>query len=143
MKIIKHLRTVYREPDPDRVTEETVRSDINTKVSTAVILSGASLLLTVLNIFNHNRFMLITTAVLTVGFAFCAVLCGVYKKRTATNVVMAFLIAGIFSIYALTGENEGFAILWILLVPLIAMNLIGLRVGTALSFYLPLTICTP
>lgn len=37
--------------------------------------------------------------------------------------------------YAINGENDGFAILWILLIPLISMNLLGVTMGTLLSAY--------
>lgn len=79
--------------------------------------------------------MALTTALLTVGFVVCALLCGVFRKRSATTVLMAILCIGTFTVYALTGENEGFSILWMLLVPAISMSLIGLRAGTVLSGY--------
>ena len=135
MKVLEIVRAAYRRTDSERLSEDSQKSDIHIKVSTALILGGASVILTVLNIINRNWFMTGTTAVLSVGFALCAVLSGIFRKRAATSILMAFLCAAVFSIYALTGENEGFAILWTLLVPAISMSLIGLRAGTALSVY--------
>ena len=135
MNFLKIIRIAYARKDTSTLSEESVRSDIMIKVSTAIILSAASLVLTILNIIIQNWFMTVSTAVLSAGFALCAVLCGIFHKRTATVVIMAILIGCIFSVFALTGENEGFAILWILLVPPTSMNLIGLRTGTVLSAY--------
>ena len=135
MRIIDILATAYKNADPEHLSEEAEKSDISLKVSTSVILSIASLTLTILNFTNQNWFMLGTTAVLTVGFIFCAILCGIFKKRVATILLMSILIGTIFTIYALTGENEGFAILWSLLVPSIAMSLIGLLPGTVIGAY--------
>ena len=93
-----------------------------------------SAVLTALNIAKGYVPMAIATGVLIVGFVASALL----ARRRAfrpSRAIMAVLCGVIFSLFAVTGSNEGFAILWILLVPIIGMMLIGLRAGFLLSLY--------
>ena len=135
MNLLRMLRAAYTASIDQDLTEESIRSDITLKTVIAVLLSAASALLTILNVVNQYWFMASTTIFLTVGFAFCAILSGLFHQRLASKVIMAVLVALIFSVYAVTAGNEGFAILWILLVPPIGMGLLGLRTGTVLSAY--------
>lgn len=134
-KLLKLIVSAYRHSGAEELSEETLRSDMAGKVTVSLLLCAASLLLTLLNIVNRYWFMMGTTLVLVVGFGICALLFGKFHRRRAATAVMGILVGFIFSVYAVMGENEGFAILWILLVPLIGMALIGLRAGTILSAY--------
>ena len=138
MRIIRMTLSAYRSVKSKPMTQEAIRSDISVKVAASALLSAASAALTVFNIVKQYWFMAGTTLVLVVGFAASAILCGKYKKRNASAIIMAVLCGLIFTIYAVTGENEGFAILWTLLVPPIGMSLMGLHAGTALSAYFQL-----
>ena len=48
---------------------------------------------------------------------------------------MALTIMGIFSYYAVAAQNQGFAILWIAIVPAVAMLLLNFRLGFIVSTY--------
>ena len=133
-KLLNQIISAYRHSGAEELSEETLRSDMAAKVTVSLLLCAASLLLTLLNIINRYWFMMGTTLVLVIGFGFCALLFRSQKRRPA-NSLMGILVGFIFSVYAVMGENDGFAILWILLVPLIGMALIGLRAGTILSAY--------
>lgn len=137
-KLLYQLRQAYRHSGPADMSEEAKRSDLTAKTTVSLLMSAASLLLTLLNVVNHYWFMMGTTLALTLGFLLCALLYGKFRKRSAATAIMAVLVGVVFSIYAITGRNEGFAILWILLVPPVGMALIGLRAGTALSAYFQL-----
>ena len=137
-KLVNLILSAYRHAGTEDMSDETLRSDTAAKVTVSLLLCAASGMLTLLNIINCYWFMMCTTLVLVFGFALCALLFGRLHKRRAAIVVMGILVGFIFSVYAIEGENEGFAILWILLVPLIGMALIGLRAGTVLSAYFQL-----
>ena len=99
-----------------------------------IFLAIVSVMLTALNIYKQYWIMTGATTLLAVGFAAAAVCAGREKIRIS-RIIMALLCGVIFSLFALTGANDGFAILWILLVPLISYMLIGLRIGFFLSLY--------
>lgn len=137
-KLLNLILSAYRHSGAEDMSDETLRSDTAAKVTVSLLLCAASALLTLLNIVNQYWFMMCTTLVLVVGFGVCALLFGRLHRRRAAIAVMGILVGFMFTVYAVRGENEGFAILWILLVPLIGMALIGLRAGTALSAYFQL-----
>lgn len=101
----------------------------------------------VLNIINQSIQMTVTSILLVVGFLFSAYLSAIAKKTTASAIVMACLVISIFSYFAIGGGNEGFAILWILLVPMFSLSLLGIRIGFVVSvyflFFLPLLFYSP
>ena len=103
----------------------------------SVFFAFVSLLLTILNIVKHYWFMTGATSLLIVGFVAAAI---VAKKghKVVSRVMVALLCGLIFSVFAITGENDGFAILWILLVPLLGSLLVGLRVSFVLNLYFQL-----
>ena len=94
-----------------------------------------ALILTVLNIVKHASVaMTVATTVLTAGFAVTAFLA--YKKKVKASKTVILILCGItFSMFALLGGNDGFAILWILLVPIIGPLWVGLRYGAILGAY--------
>ena len=93
-----------------------------------------SLILTALNVVKGYWLMTAMTTVLAVGFLIAALL-AFRSKRAGSRVLMAVLCGIIFSCFAIIGGNNGFAILWILLVPIISSFLVGLRVGFCLNLY--------
>ncbi len=119
----------------DNNKKEAIESDLNMKFGVAIIMCVASLVLTILNIVKESWFMMWTTIVLTVGFAIGALLCKLWKKRDAAAILMGALVTVVFSVYAITGENDGFAILWILIVPPIGMSILNFKVGTVIGIY--------
>lgn len=100
-------------------------------------LALISVILTAMNIGKGWWLMAASTALLVVGFLVAA-LCAYRKKVLASAAITAIMVAVTFSFYALTGENEGFACLWILLVPVIGPSLLGIRVAFFLSMYFQL-----
>lgn len=98
------------------------------------VCSVASLVLSILNYVDGYTSMLYSTVILSVGMAI-AVLLIKLKRTTLADVLAAVMVAITFSLYALKGANEGFAILWILILPPI-MTSINKKVGLYLSSYL-------
>ena len=101
----------------------------------SIFFCGISIILTILNVVKHVGISMTTaTTVLAFGFAISSFLA--YKKEiSASKTVILILCGAIFSMFAVIGGNEGFAILWILLVPIIGPLWVGLKYGTILSAY--------
>jgi len=105
------------------------------------VLGCVSGILTIMNFYHGYSFMGISTAILAVGF-FIAVLLVRLKKNQASFAIVAVLLAFIFTIYAVTGGNYGFAITWILLIPLLTMGVFGMKIGLIISFYFQILLFT-
>ena len=116
-------------------TAESKRNDIEIKTLVCSVLAIAALVLTILNIVNKYYVMMYTTIALCASFTVSAIIIGIFKHRKFPEVLMALTIMGVFSYYALAGQNEGFAILWIALVPALSMLLLSFRIGLVTSTY--------
>lgn len=116
-------------------TEENVKNDCAIKSIVAAVLAISSIVLTILNIVSNNMLMMWSTIVLFLVFGSSTLIIGLFKKRKLPEIMMGITIMLIFSFYAISGQNDGFAILWIALVPALAMLLLSFRLGIITSIY--------
>lgn len=100
----------------------------------SVMLTGFFLIMSAVNIYQKSWAMFQTTvfgAAITCVFAIVG---GCKKKEGIVRAGICVCVIIMFSLYALTGGNDGFAILWILLIPA-AMPLLNFRSGMLISTY--------
>lgn len=101
----------------------------------SVILCLSSAFMLAMNLKNHSMLMAYASIILVVGFLISGFAAGVMKNSILSGIVIALLVGFVLSLFALTGGNEGFAILWVLLVPMFAISLLGLEAGLLVSTY--------
>lgn len=101
----------------------------------ASLLAVTSALMTVINIKREFYLMAVITGILAAALLLCAYLSGVRKMKVLPSVIMAVGLIPIFSYFAISGQNQGFAILWILLVPMFATSIMDMRIGIGISVY--------
>lgn len=101
----------------------------------SAILGIAAMLMLFQNIRNGSTVMAYASAVLVAGFLISSVVAGLLKKTTMSGVLIALLVGFVLSVFAITGGNQGFAILWILLVPMFSVSLLGITSGLIVSTY--------
>lgn len=128
----KYLSMALRQ---DLKTEEDVMNDCVSKANSALFLGVISVILTILNVYNGWWFMASTTFVLIVGFVMAYLFAKAFRKPEHSAAVMALMVGLIFSVYLVNGENEGFAALWVLLVPLLGMGVLSLKSALILDLY--------
>lgn len=116
-------------------TESSKKSDLLIKGVVAILLAGASIILSVINIITKNWFMMASTLVLTFGFGFSALLLLLLKKAKIAEAIIELIIVVVFTYYALWGQNDGFAVLWIILCPAISTLFFSFKRGLGLSIY--------
>ena len=96
---------------------------------------GIGTVMTVLNIIQNKGFITYTTLLFAISGAFMVFSAKILKKREPT-IIIAFLISVIFfTYYAISGANEGFAILWTTLMPLALCYFMSVKFGILLSIY--------
>ncbi len=100
-----------------------------------LIGTAFGLVMTVMNVLQHKGFVTYTTVAVAVIGMMIFLFARVFKKRTAAVVCALLLSIIVFSYYAISGANEGFAILWTLLVPMAISYFMGVREGILLSLY--------
>ncbi len=129
-QIFKYILIPYVDP----VGNETARRSAVVLYTIMALVSGV---ISVMNIRLGYTVMACTTIALAVGFVVDSVLCVKGKSRGAA-ILCGIQATAIFTYYAIIGGNYGFAILWILLIPLATMGFLGLQVGLIISIYFQL-----
>lgn len=102
-----------------------------------IIYAGLGLVcmgLTVMNFHYGYKLMAYSTLGLTVGM-FIAALLQKKRKEKAAAILAAALCMFMCSVYGVVGGNDGFAILWIILIPIASMELFGIQIGLGVSLY--------
>jgi len=128
----KELKTIIMtETFEGKRKEQNLRLLIIASCALGVVAS----IMTVLNLMNQNYFMAATTIGFVLGFALCIYFCAVKKDRNLTVILAGTMISVLLTIYLITGENEGFAALWILIIPTLVQYFLGLKWGLMMSVY--------
>lgn len=110
----------------------------NVAMSVIVCLSAGIML--IMNIIRHSVLMTITSLVLVGGFAVTGIMAGIFKESKISSMLMAVILTGVFTVFPISGGNEGFAVLWLLLIPLFSISLFGLKIGIGMNIYFTLLV---
>jgi len=99
------------------------------------IMTAMFLMMSVANIYQKSWIMLASTLFGAFVSLVSALICGIRKNKTAglLGICISFIV--LFSFYVIVGGNEGFAALWILLIPSASMLITNLKTGILLSSY--------
>lgn len=127
LKDFLHILTTNINEDNKRQLHKNVAMSVIVCISAGIML--------IMNIIRHSTLMTITSVILVGGFALTGVLAGVFQKAKASSVIMALILTGVFTVFPISGGNEGFAVLWVLLIPLFSISLFGLRIGIGMNIY--------
>ena len=113
------------------------RGDRNIRASTmlsiAVFIGG--IIMTIINLLSGRGIVTFTTTVISLIGLFMIFDIRVRNRRKGVVYGVMIIGLGIFTFYSVTGANDGFAILWTLLVPWAVCFMIGAKYGIILAFY--------
>ena len=112
-----------------------LKRNLRLEVWTGFIIAVTGLVMTGINIIQKKGFVTYTTAAIFLAGLLMMFFAGVLKKRTAAITTALCMCLFIFTWYAVMGINEGFAIMWIMLVPLAFSYFGDVRFGVLLSVY--------
>ena len=129
--ILKILNTSIHE-DNKRQCSKNVAMSVIVCVSAGIML--------VMNIIRRSTLMTITSVILVAGFTITGIMAGVFKESKISSVIMALVLTGVFTVFPISGGNEGFAVLWLLLIPLFSISLFGMKIGIGMNVYFTLLI---
>ena len=133
---MKKLINLWHELGESINPGETENGKVKKISNICLVFMGASLITLIMNILQHKTFyMTLATAILTGGFLAAFLAVTVFKRPGVASFLSLLMAGFIFSFFVLIGGNDGFAALWVMLVPLISMYLINLRMGILLSLY--------
>lgn len=100
-----------------------------------IVIAFIGLSTTGLNIRTHRGYATYATAAITLTGIAMAYLAGVKQNRKATGVLAGIMCIALFTSFAVYGINDGFAICWIVLVPLAYSYFVKVKWGLILGSY--------
>lgn len=101
----------------------------------SLVLSVSALFMLIMNVRNNSKTLAFLSAVLIIGFLFSAFSAKLFKDYKLSAHIISVLVCVVLSAFAINAGNQGFAILWVLLVPIFAVNLVGTKDGIIVSTY--------
>lgn len=105
-----------------------------------LIAMAALLIMSVLNAIGHSYPMMLSTLLAIILLAICLLIGWRKKSSEFLETVFLILFMILFPIYIVNGANEGFAILWLTIIPIVFMLMIDLKKGFIFSTYIVLFI---
>lgn len=105
-----------------------------------LIAMAALLIMSVLNAIGHSYPMMLSILLAIILLAICLLIGWRKKSSEFLETVFLILFIILFPIYIVNGANEGFAILWLTIIPIVFMLMIDLKKGFIFSTYIVLFI---
>ncbi len=100
-----------------------------------VIVAAGGAVMTTINIVQHKGFVTYTTAVIVLFGLLIVYGAKVLRNRRVVNIAIMLIALLTLTYYSISGVNEGFAILWTLLIPVAVSFLSGALDGLILSSF--------
>lgn len=125
------IRTIFT-PNSDSEYVQQTRT-ILTRALLFLIIAVS--LVTALNFIKGYIFTGILTSIIIVALSLCIILNKVNVNIRTITLILTILFAIILTFFAVNGANEGFAILWILIIPAMFMGFLDMAWGFLLSSY--------
>ncbi len=101
----------------------------------SLVMACTTLITSAMNILQQRYIMFFTTLTLMFVFIGAYLVCRKQRCLALSKLSIVGAVGTIFTFYAVTGGNEGFAILWALVSPGAIMFAVGLGYGLLLSLY--------
>ena len=132
---IKHAIEVWKKLGQSVYFGDRLKNNLRLEIWVGVIITIIGSIMTSINIVQNKGAVTYTTAAFACAGIAVVFFAGVLKKRTPAIITMLLMCVIFFTWYAISGVNEGFAILWIMLVPLAFSYFGDVRYGVSLSVY--------
>ena len=129
------LKKTYHQLNQSIFIGDKLQSNIKAISYVGLAISFCTVITTIMNLLQGSYFMAATTAVFCGVGILTYISCHFYNNRTPAIYAIILSCMVLMTYYAVTGENEGFAILWTMIVPSAVMFLGGVKLGISLSLY--------
>ena len=119
-------------------TGERLEKNLKACETFGIMITVISIIMTVLNIVQKKGFVTFTTAAFCLMGLIISISTGKYKNKKVAVLATFFVSIFSFSYYAITGVNDGFAILWTLVVPVAYSYFASVKFGILMLIYFEL-----
>ncbi len=131
----ERMKTLIRQLRQSIYTGERREKQLSMIFKIGFIIAAIGALMTVLNLIQHKGLVTYTTLVICAAGIIISVAVKIFDNIKIAIVTAWVFCILVFSYYTITGTNEGFAILWTLMVPLALGYFCGILYGLSVSVY--------
>ena len=136
MKIRQSLKNLNK----SIYTGERLAKNLKAQSFFGLLATIFGVIMTAMNLIQKKGFVTVTTLLFAVSGVFIIISARVLKKRTPIVITATVMSMIFFTYYAVSGANEGFAILWTTMMPLVICYFMSVKYGIMLSFYFEILI---
>ncbi len=134
-KLFEKIAYIWKKLGQSIYNGERLERNLKGSAALGAVITFIGAVMTVMNIVQHKGFVTYTTGLIFVTGIVVFVAAKILRNRSVIIITLMIMGAIIFSYYAIYGVNEGFAILWTLLVPLAFCYFGSVKYGIILSGY--------
>ena len=133
--MVERIREIWEQLSVSIYQGGRLKENLRTIAYMGGIISLISGVMTVMNLW-QGRYRVAMMTVVIFLFGIAIIMCAsLWKSRRAVHIVTLLLCILPFTDFAVRGVNEGFAILWTLLIPLAVSYFLSVRTGLLLGVY--------
>lgn len=140
-KKLKRIKEILDMLDIDIYTGHRKESHMKAGQISLSIIFLASMAMSVFNYISGSYIMALSTIAISICAIGCFFSVKIYKTMTLVKSVYWIMFALLMTIYAIQGSNQGFAILWSILLPMGYMFFIDVGLGICLGCFLEILYC--
>lgn len=133
--MVKALKYIWHQLNRSIFVGDRLQSNIKAISYVGLAISFCSMITTVMNLLQGTYFMAATTAIFCIIGIIAYITCHFYGMRLPSAYGILFACIVLMTYYSVSGANEGFAILWTMIVPAAVMFLGSVKLGIGLSLY--------
>lgn len=118
-----------------KVAESNKLGEWRLQAGITLITVLAYIWMSLINLLQRSQVMLIMTGSTAMLLAISYVLTRKQKKTMVARILYIGINAFMLTLFLLSGGNDGFAALWLIIAPFVAMFMVDLKLGFSLSLY--------
>ena len=121
-------------------TGERLRNNLRALTAISIFCAVMGLIMIVMNVVQHNGLVVLSSCAFVVGGTISAIGAGVLHKRRISGITASLVCAVVFTYYAVSGAANGFAIFWVMPMPMGIAYFIGVKYGILMCAYYELLV---
>ena len=138
--MFEKIKELWKKLDEPVFEGERLESHLKALTYVSAVSGVLGLIMAIINTLQDRGMVTFSSYAFFIGGVICTISAGVYHKRQIVVVVASVLCAFIFTYYLLSGETEGTATLWSIVMPIGICYFISVKYGIILSIYYELLI---
>ncbi len=134
-ELLRRIKEDYSLLDENIYVGDRKKKNMQVMCIICILLAVATSITTIMNIYDGNMIMAMSTGMIYLLSIIGAVFSTSYKFKRVSSFTFGLALIITFTYYTISGNNDGFAVLWTMLIPPTMMYVINVKIGLIISLY--------